>query len=210
MRPELGRRARVLLARFVNLKTDTAMNEKETPQNGGNGVSQAEDTAQSGVELVETPESIALERDRLAGEKTELQNALLRLAAEFDNSRKRIERERAELIEYASADALKALLPVVDDFERALKNHAALHGKGAEFVKGIELIYQRMVDALKKMGVEPIVTEGQLFDPNIHEAIERVPTEEAEDQAIVGEYQRGYQFKGKLLRPAMVRVAVRP
>ena len=185
------------------------MNEKETPQNGGNGVSQAEDTAQSGVELVETPESIALERDRLAGEKTELQNALLRLAAEFDNSRKRIERERAELIEYASADALKALLPVVDDFERALKNHAALHGKGAEFVKGIELIYQRMVDVLTKLGLQPIEAQSKVFDPNLHHAIEMVHDEQYEEPTVIDELQRGYTLKGRLLRPSMVRVAGR-
>ena len=79
-----------------------------------------------------------------------------------------------------------------------------------EYAKGVELIYQRLYDALKKMGLEPIETQGKRFDPNMHQAIERVQTEDAEDQAILGEFQRGYQFKGKLLRPAMVRVAVRP
>ena len=77
------------------------------------------------------------------------------------------------------------------------------------YAKGVELIYQRMSDSLKKLGLEPIDTEGRMFDPNLHQAVERVPTEEAEDQTILGEFQRGYNFKGKLLRPAMVRVAVR-
>jgi molecular chaperone GrpE len=74
----------------------------------------------------------------------------------------------------------------------------------------VELIYQRMAETLKKLGLEPIETAGQRFDPNLHQAVERVQTEDAEDQSILGEFQRGYNFKGKLLRPAMVRVAVRP
>src|SRR5271157_947201 len=105
MRPTIGSRARALRAWFVNLRIGATMNDQETPQGGGNGALQAKDNSQPGGELVETPESIALERDRLAAEKTELQNAILRLAAEFDNSRKRAERERAELIEYAAADS---------------------------------------------------------------------------------------------------------
>lgn len=209
MRPKLGRRTRAMWARFVNLKTDTTMNDQETPQTGGNGVSQPEDDAQAGVELVETPESIALERDRLAAEKTELQNALLRLAAEFDNSRKRVERERAELIEYAAADALKALLPVLDDFERALKAHPATTRATSELVKGIQLIYQRMVEALTRLGLQPIEAQGQPFDPNLHHAIEMVHDDQYEDPTVVDELQRGYTLKGRLLRPAMVRVAGR-
>jgi len=79
-----------------------------------------------------------------------------------------------------------------------------------EYAKGVELIYQRMYETLKKLGLEPIDTQGKRFDPNLHQAVERVPTEDAEDQTVLGEFQRGYQFKGKLLRPAMVRVAVHP
>jgi molecular chaperone GrpE len=79
-----------------------------------------------------------------------------------------------------------------------------------DYAKGVELIYQRMLDSLKKMGLEPIETAGKIFDPNLHQAVERVQTDEAEDQTILGEFQRGYNFKGKLLRPAMVKVAVHP
>jgi len=103
-------------------------------------------------------------------------------------------------------DLVKDLLPVLDDFERALKVETA----DRNYAKGVELIYQRLYDTLKKIGLEPIETEGRQFDPNIHQAIERVQTDDAEDQSIVGEFQRGYNFKGKLLRPAMVRVAVKP
>jgi molecular chaperone GrpE len=101
---------------------------------------------------------------------------------------------------------VRDMLPILDDFERALKVETA----DRDYAKGIELIYQRMADTLKKLGLEPIETAGQTFDPNLHQAVERVQTEEAEDQVILGEFQRGYNFKGKLLRPAMVRVAVRP
>ena len=94
----------------------------------------------------------------------------------------------------------------VDDFERALKVETA----DRDYARGVELIYQRMYDTLKKMGLEPLQSTGKPFDPNLHQAVERVPTDEAEDQQILSEFQRGYNFKGKLLRPAMVRVAVKP
>jgi molecular chaperone GrpE len=151
-------------------------------------------------------EAVTAERDKLAAEKAELEDRLLRARAEFQNARTRAERERSEYLQFAAMDLVKELLPVLVDFERAMRVETA----DREYAKGIELIYGRMYDALKKMGLEPIDTAGKLFDPNLHQAIERVQTEDAEDQAIVGEFQRGYQFKGRLLRPAMVRVAVRP
>src|SRR5438270_1809513 len=144
-------------------------------------------------------DSLVAERDRLAAEKAELDDRLLRMRAEFQNARARAERERSEYLQFASMDLVKDLLPVLDDLERALRVETA----DREYAKGVELIYQRLNDTLKKMGLEPIETEGKTFDPNLHQAIERVPTEEAEDQTILGEYQRGYNFKGKLLRPAM-------
>jgi molecular chaperone GrpE len=191
-------RAKAMWARFVNLKVDTHMTDQETPQPG------AEESPASD-ELVETPESIAAERDQLLAEKTDLQNVLLRHAAEFDNFRKRTERERADVCEYAAADAVKSLLPVLDDFERALKGQTA----DTEYAKGVELIYQRMLEVLTKLGLERIEAEGKTFDPNFHHAIEMVPSEEYEDQTVLAELLRGYTFKGRLLRASMVRVAVR-
>ena len=149
---------------------------------------------------------LTAERDQLAGEKADLQDRLLRARAEFDNARRRAERERSEYIQFAAMDLVKDLLPILDDFERAVKVETA----DRSYAKGVELIYQRMAETLKKMGLEPIETEGSKFDPNLHQAVERVQTEEAEDQTVLGEFQRGYNFKGKLLRPAMVRVAVKP
>jgi len=159
---------------------------------------------------VETAEgriaALTAERDQLAGAKADLEDRMLRARAEFDNARRRGERERSEFLQFAAMDLIKELLPVVDDFERALKVETA----DRDYAKGIELIYQRLIETLKKIGLEPIDTTGQRFDPNLHQAVDRVETEEADDMAILSEYQRGYNFKGKLLRPAMVQVAVRP
>jgi molecular chaperone GrpE len=151
-------------------------------------------------------EGLIAERDQLVAEKAELQDRMLRTRAEFDNARRRAERERSEYIQFAAMDLVREVLPVLDDFERALKVETA----DREYAKGVELIYSRMAETLRKMGLEPIETAGKLFDPNLHQAVERVQTEDAQDQAILGEFQRGYNFKGKMLRPAMVKVAVRP
>ncbi len=150
--------------------------------------------------------SVTDQRDQLLMEKADLQDRLLRARAEFDNARRRAERERSEYFQFAATDLVKNLLPVLDDFERALKVETA----DRNYAKGVELIYQSLSETLKKMGLEPVQTAGCQFDPNLHQAVERVPTDEAPDQAILGEFQRGYNFKGKHLRPAMVRVAVKP
>lgn len=147
---------------------------------------------------------IGAERDRLAKEKAELQDLLQRRQAEFENFRRRNERERGELLEFASMDTIKALLPVLDDFERALKVESA----DKEYARGMELIHQRLSEALSKLGLEPISSEVPLFNPHIHHAVEMVETKDHPDQTILQEYQPGYYFKGRLLRPAMVKVAV--
>lgn len=172
-----------------------------------------ESLAGSGVEtedLAIQPESelmaaVTSERDQLAAEKTELQDLLLRRQAEFDNFRKRMERERSEYVEYAGMETLRPLLAVLDDFERALK----VETPDKEYAKGMDLIYQRMLESMKKMGLEPIDAVGKPFDPHIHHAVEMATTEEAEDNTVLDAYQKGYNFKGRLLRPAMVKVAVR-
>ncbi len=150
--------------------------------------------------------AVTAERDQLAKEKAELQDRVLRIRAEHDNARRRAERERSDFLQFSAMELVRDLLPVLDDFERALK----AEGAAPEYTRGVELIYQRLWETLKKMGLEPIATEGARFDPNLHEAVQRVETTEAEDQTILGEFQRGYNFKGRLLRPAMVKVAVKP
>jgi molecular chaperone GrpE len=164
---------------------------------------EAEEQLRAPGEQAPSSAEIVAERDRLAKEKNELQDLLQRRQAEFDNYRRRNERERGELSEYASMDTVKTLLPILDDFERALKVETA----DKEYARGMELIYQRLMEALRKTGLEPIPSDP-IFNPHIHHAVEMVDTKDHPDQTILEEYQRGYQFKGRLLRPAMVKVAV--
>ncbi len=174
------------------------MNPKEplvdTPEDSAN---QADSAA--------SPETVAAERDRLLEEKSDLQDRLLRRQAEFDNFRRRADREKAEVIEYANSESVGAIVPILDDFERALK----AGNSDSEYARGMELIYQRLADALKKLGLEPISAKGQKFDPHVHHAVDKVETADAEEDTILDEYQRGYNFRGRLLRPAMVKVAVK-
>ena len=166
------------------------------------------------MEPVETAEPAQTPRaesaEQWAAEKAELEDLLRRRQAEFENFRRRVERERMEFAEYAGMEVVRSLLPAVDDFERALKAAQASASGEDEFVKGLELIYKRLLETLTKQGLEPIATEGQQFNPHLHEAVQRVEQEDAEDGVVLEEYQRGYNYKGKLLRPSMVKVAVRP
>lgn len=149
-------------------------------------------------------DQLRIERDGLRVERDEIRDTLLRRQAEFENFRKRTERERSEQSQYASMEVVGDLLPILDDFERAL----TADSNSPEYAKGVQMIYQRMAESLKKTGLEPIDAVGKSFDPHLHQAIERVETNESPDNTILGEFQRGYHFKGKLLRPSMVRVAV--
>jgi molecular chaperone GrpE len=147
------------------------------------------------------------EVQKLRVERDTLIDRLARLQAEFENARKRTAREQQDFREYALADAVKALLPILDSFERALQTGSA---ERSEFRSGVELIYKQLQDALLKLGLRAIPARGELFDPHLHEAIEMVDTTEAADHQILEELQRGYKLKDRLLRPSMVRVARNP
>jgi molecular chaperone GrpE len=147
------------------------------------------------------------ELQKLKVERDALIDRLARLQAEFENARKRATREQQDFREYAVADAIKALLPTLDSFERALQTGPA---DKSEFRDGIELIYKQLQDALLKLGLRAIPAKGEPFDPRLHEAIEMVETTDAEDHQILEELQRGYKLKDRLLRPSMVKVARNP
>jgi molecular chaperone GrpE len=147
------------------------------------------------------------ELQKLKVERDALIDRLARLQAEFENARKRATREQQDFREYAVADAIKALLPTLDIFERALQTGPA---DKSEFRDGIELIYKQLQDALLKLGLRAIPAKGEPFDPRLHEAIEMVETTDAEDHQILEELQRGYKLKDRLLRPSMVKVAHNP
>lgn len=142
--------------------------------------------------------------EALQRERDELYDRVLRLTAEFDNYRKRVERERRDLVDAAAADIVRDLLPVVDDFDRALAAPAA---PGDALRRGVELIHRRLLDVLRARGVEPFDSVGDIFDPAWHEGVATEPVGAHRDGEIVAELRRGYRLNGKLLRPAQVKVA---
>ena len=143
--------------------------------------------------------------DALRKEKDALQDRLLRTAAEFDNYRKRVDRDRRDQADAATADAVADLLPIVDDLERALKAPAGGDVEG--FRKGIELIRQQMTDLLRKRGVKPIDAVGTDFDPRYHQAVAHESSADHREGEVMEEFARGYVLGDRLLRPAMVKVA---
>jgi molecular chaperone GrpE len=143
------------------------------------------------------------ELQKLRDERDALLDRLARAQAEFENSRRRAQREQQDYRDFALADAVKTLLPILDSFDRAL----AVPAVGEEFRAGMELIDRQLHDALSRLGVTEVEAEGQPFDPSLHEAIEVVDTQDVPDHHVLQELQRGYRLKGRLLRPAMVRVA---
>jgi molecular chaperone GrpE len=145
----------------------------------------------------------ASEIDKLRAERDSLVDRLARMQADFENARKRAAKEQQEYRDYALADAIKTLIPVLDSFDRALQTSP----EKSEFHVGVELIHKQLQDALSKIGVRPISAKGEQFDPRLHEAIEMVDTEEFEDHQVIEELQHGYKLKDRLLRPAMVKVA---
>src|SRR5579864_607197 len=146
------------------------------------------------------------ELQKLKAERDSLLDRLARAQAEFENARRRATKEQQDFREYAAADAIKSLLPVLDSFERALQ----VKSEAGDFRSGVELIYKQLQDALAKLGVRAIPAKGEPFDPRVHEAIEMVETSDAPDHEVLDELQRGYKIKDRLLRPAMVKVAKNP
>jgi len=173
--------------------------EHELPAGDDSG-----ETPQVGGRESSAPAAESAESQKLKGERDALLDRLARMQADFDNARKRAQREQQEFREYASADTVKAILPILDSMERALHASAA---EKSDLRNGVELIYKQLLDALTKLGLRPIPAKGEPFDPRLHEAIEMVDTSEAEDHQILEELQRGYKFKDRLLRPSMVKVA---
>jgi molecular chaperone GrpE len=146
------------------------------------------------------------ELQKLKAERDSLLDRLARMQAEFENVRRRNVKEQQDFRDYAAADSIKPLLPVLDSFDRAL----TVKSDAAEFRNGVDLIYKQLLAALSKLSVQAIVAKGEQFDPHVHEAIEMVETSDAPDHQVIEELQRGYKYKDRLLRPAMVKVAKNP
>jgi molecular chaperone GrpE len=152
--------------------------------------------------------SLAAELEKLKAEKDELMQTMIRRQADFENFRKRTERDRFEESRRGVERLITDLIPVLDGFDRALETHAEAGFE--EYRKGVTLIRKQLWDTLARHGVQRIEAADQMFDPNLHQAIERVESDELPDGKIVGVFQDGYQFHGRILRPAIVRVAVHP
>ena len=162
-----------------------------------------------------TDQAAPLEAELAAAkaETDEWRDRFLRKAAEFENYRKRIEKEKSELRISSQSAILQDILPALDGFDRALKYFSetdGVAGSAERYREGIELLCRQVLDALTRTGLTPIVAEGKPFDPHLHEALSRVVTMEAADGIIVSELRRGYMFKDSLLRPSQVIVAVQP
>jgi molecular chaperone GrpE len=176
---------------------------REVPQ--ANGAPAPEVAAPAGT--AGAPENLAAAYEKLLLEKKDLFDRLLRKQAEMDNLRKRTQREKEEFRQLATEDLIRSLLPTLDGFERAL-NHREATVPGV-FYEGLELIYKELRDVLGRAGLEAVDTGGKLFDPHLHQAVETVESPTLRDQEIVEELQRGYKLRHRLLRPAIVKVAVK-
>ena len=147
------------------------------------------------------------ELQKLIEERDNLQDRLLRKQAEFENYKKRIERERSEYVQFASAELMRELLNALDSFDLAIHNVGKDSGGSENLLRGLDLIYKQFQDTLGRFGLKAIEAAGQPFDPNFHQAVSTVPTDEVEENIVVDELRRGYTLNGRLLRPAMVSVS---
>ncbi|MGH9402187.1 MAG: nucleotide exchange factor GrpE [Terriglobia bacterium] len=184
-----------------------ANNEKEkvkTPQ-APDGEGAAPGEAKQG-EGAKPPEDLAAAYQKLLAEKQEFYDLALRARAELENFRKRTQREKEEFLQHANADLMRALLPALDGFDRALKHRDPK--TPAKVYEGLDLIHRQLLETLGRAGLKAVEAEGETFDPNLHQAVETVESDERRDQEIVEELQRGYKLKSRLLRPAIVKVAV--
>ena len=152
------------------------------------------------------PSVSPIEFEQLKGERDQLLDRLARLQAEFENARKRAERERAEFRDYATGNVVEQFLPVVDNFELALKSN----GTAEQLRHGVGLIVKQMEEVLRQLQVNPIPTVGEVFDPRVHEALGSVERADFPDQHVAEEIRRGFKLRERLLRPAMVRVNHNP
>jgi molecular chaperone GrpE len=178
-----------------NFKTSSPENSELDPNPDAKAVS--EDVAREDAEA-----------KKLAADLEELRQTLVRHQADFVNYRKRAEKENTEAGRRATARVVEALIPVIDGFEHALAAHR--EAEYENYRKGFELIYKQLLDNLARLGVERIEPLGKSFDPHLHQAMDRVETTDQADGTILEVYQPGYVYHGRVLRPAMVRVAVHP
>ncbi|HWR17540.1 MAG TPA: nucleotide exchange factor GrpE [Terriglobales bacterium] len=165
--------------------------------------SEETEVAEAGAPENQAQGTVDTEYAKVKAERDTLFDRLARLQAEFDNARKRQQKEQQDFRDYALTNAIQTLLPILDSLDRALQTQQ----EGPEFRKGVELIDRQFHDALSKLGVEPIEAKGQPFDPTLHQAVQMVDGGTVPANHVVDELQRGYKIRERLLRPAMVTVS---
>lgn len=165
-------------------------------------VEETSDVESLQLELTQLRESFSKQEENIGAYLEQIK----RLQADFENWRKRVEQDKMFLVESASSVLIEKLLPVLDSFERALQAFTKSKGDSA-FKEGMNLIYRQLLDLLKEEGMAPIETRGSLFDPSLHEAYSTEEREAGEDHQVIEEARKGYLFKGKVLRPALVKVS---
>jgi molecular chaperone GrpE len=180
----------------INVNVNTNVDSSELEQSA-EAKAVAADSAKADAEL-----------SKLTSDLDDLRQTLLRRQADFDNYRKRIEKERGEDSKRSTARVIEGLIPVIDSFENALAAHR--EAEYETYRKGFELIYKQLLDNLTRLGAERMDPVGKPFDPHLHQAVDRAETTEHADGTILQVFQPGYVFHGRVLRPAMVRVAVHP
>jgi len=179
------------------------IDEATTDEEASDDDATAADAPEAAEATVETAEDFEKKIEELQAALDEKDNKLKRLQADFENFRRRTSKERVEIGDVVTQELLKSLLPIVDNFDRAM---ATEQQDGAAFQKGVEMIYTQLGETLKNAGLEYIETAGKKFDPNFHQAVMRVENPDLEDDTIAQELQKGYMAKGKVIRPSMVQV----
>ncbi len=183
------------------IKEETAEASEETAEEAA-----AEETAETEKEPEEKKEEAPEEKEESEAEKqlAEMNAKYIRLMADFQNQKKRFEKEKADIYQFANEDIVKSLLEVIDNFERALD---ASQDDGSKFREGMEMIFKQLMGALEKAGVSEIKALGEEFDPNFHNAVMMEETDEFESNKVSGVMQKGYTLNSKVIRPSMVKVA---
>lgn len=181
-------------------KDTEALKARETPPKPGSANQETQE------EEIKLPGDLEAAYQKLLAEKQELYDRLLRKQADFENFRKRAQREKEEFLQHANYDLVRSLLPVLDGFDRALKQRDP--AAPAQFYEGLELIRHQLLETLGRAGLAAVEAQGRMFDPEVHQAVETVESPQHREHEIVEELQRGYKLKHRLLRPAIVKVAV--
>lgn len=156
----------------------------------------------------ESVESLRMELDKVVEESKTFQDKFLRQAAELENFRRRTEREKSDLLRFANEGLIKDLVPVLDSFNQATESFAGNEPESSNILDGLAMVREQLLNVLRKHGLEVIVAEGSKFDPNLHQAIQRIEVDGAESEVVAQEFAKGYLLNGRLVRPAMVSVSV--